>query len=74
MEIIGPEAQSYCDGLVAYGVRDYGLQFIGYGDVGGESVPCEFQGKDHVWRVWHEPEWEAGSEFCSFLGQLLDLP
>ncbi len=74
LEVVGPNAFSYCDALVAYGYRDYGMIFYARGDTYGESILCEFQGTLHYFAVWDEPQWEAGSEFCAFLGTIPNLP
>jgi len=74
LEIYGPDAWSYCDGLVAYGYRDYRKMFYAHGGIYGETILCEFTGTNHYLAVWDEPAWEAGSEFCSFLGTLEQLP
>jgi len=74
LEIVGPNAFAYCDSFVAYGYRDYGMIFYANGDTYGESILCEFQGKEHYFAVWDEPEWQAGSEFCAFLGTISELP
>lgn len=68
LKVVGPQAWSYCDDLVAANSGVF------YAPRMGNLILCDFQGAQHRFTVWADSNNGIASEFCIFLGDINDLP